>query len=177
MAAVTICSDFGAQKNKVSHCFHCFSSICHEVMGLDAMILVFWMLNFKPTFSNLLFHFHQEVLQFLFAFCHKGGILCISEVIDISPGNLPSSLCFIQPGISYDVLCIEVKKAGWQYIALTCSFPNLEPVCCSMSCSNCCCLYCIPYRFLRRQVWWSGIPISWRIFHSLLWSTQSKPLA
>ena len=26
-------------------------SICHEVMGPDAMILVFWMLNFKPTFS------------------------------------------------------------------------------------------------------------------------------
>ena len=26
-------------------------SICHEVMGLDAMILVFWMLSFKPTFS------------------------------------------------------------------------------------------------------------------------------
>ena len=24
MAAVTICSDFGAQKNKVSHCLHCF---------------------------------------------------------------------------------------------------------------------------------------------------------
>ena len=26
-------------------------SIFHEVVGLDAMILVFWMLNFKPTFS------------------------------------------------------------------------------------------------------------------------------
>ena len=25
--------------------------ICHEVMGPDAMILVFWMLSFKPTFS------------------------------------------------------------------------------------------------------------------------------
>ena len=24
MAAVTICSNFGAQGNKVSHCFHCF---------------------------------------------------------------------------------------------------------------------------------------------------------
>ena len=24
MAAVTICSDFGAQKNKISQCFHCF---------------------------------------------------------------------------------------------------------------------------------------------------------
>ena len=29
-------------------------SICHEVMGPDAMILVFWMLSFKPTFSSLL---------------------------------------------------------------------------------------------------------------------------
>ena len=27
-------------------------SICHEVMGLDAMILVFWMLSFKPAFSS-----------------------------------------------------------------------------------------------------------------------------
>ena len=32
------------------------------------------------------------------------------------------------------------------------------------------------YRFLRRQVRWSGISISLRIFHSLLWSTQSKAL-
>ena len=32
------------------------------------------------------------------------------------------------------------------------------------------------YRFLRRQVRWSGIAISWRIFHSLLWFTQSKAL-
>ena len=34
----------------------------------------------------------------------------------------------------------------------------------------------LSYIFLRRQVRWSGIPISWRIFHSLLWSTQSKAL-
>ena len=26
-------------------------SICYEVMGLDAIILVFWMLSFKPNFS------------------------------------------------------------------------------------------------------------------------------
>ena len=36
MAAVTICSDFGAQKNKVWHCFHCFPSISHEVMTLSS---------------------------------------------------------------------------------------------------------------------------------------------
>ena len=37
-------------------------SICHEVMGPDAMILVFWMLSFKSTCSTLLFHFHQEAV-------------------------------------------------------------------------------------------------------------------
>ena len=34
----------------------------------------------------------------------------------------------------------------------------------------------LAYRFLRRQVRWSGIPISFRTFYSLLWSTQSKAL-
>ena len=37
-------------------------SICHEVIGLDAIILVFWMLSFKPTFSTLLILFHQEAV-------------------------------------------------------------------------------------------------------------------
>ena len=40
MAAMTICSDFGAQKNKVCHST-VSPSISHEVMGQDAMILVF----------------------------------------------------------------------------------------------------------------------------------------
>ena len=32
-----------------------------KVMGLDAMILVFWMLNFKPIFSHISFTFmHQR---------------------------------------------------------------------------------------------------------------------
>ena len=42
MGAVTICSDFGAQKSKVFHCLNIVSpSISHEEMGPDAMILVF----------------------------------------------------------------------------------------------------------------------------------------
>ena len=28
-------------------------SVCHEVMGLDAVVLVFWMLSFKPAFFTL----------------------------------------------------------------------------------------------------------------------------
>ena len=51
MAAVTICSDFGAHQNKVSHCFPCFPIYLSWSDGPDAMIFVFWMLSFKPTFS------------------------------------------------------------------------------------------------------------------------------
>ena len=42
-------------------------SICHEVMGLEAMIFVFWMLSFKPTFSLFSFTFSRGslVLHFL----------------------------------------------------------------------------------------------------------------
>ena len=65
--------------------------------------------EFEANFYTLLFHFHEETLQFFFAFCHNGGVICLSKVIDISPGNLDSSQCFIQPGISHDVLRIEVK--------------------------------------------------------------------
>ena len=46
-----IYSDFGAQENKSVTISIVSPSVCHEVMGLDAMILVFWILSFKPAFS------------------------------------------------------------------------------------------------------------------------------
>ena len=39
-------------------------------------------------------------------------------------------------------------------MALTCSFPYLEPVCCSMSCFNCCFLTCIQISQEAGQVVW-----------------------
>ena len=80
------------------HYFHSFP-IYLEVMGPDAMILIFWMLSFKPTFS-FSFNFIKRI------FSSSLSAICISEVIDISPRNLASSLCFIQPRVSHDVLCM-----------------------------------------------------------------------
>ena len=60
MAEITICSYFGAPQNKVCYCFHCFPSICKEVMGPGAMILVFWMLNVKQFFSLSSFTFIKK---------------------------------------------------------------------------------------------------------------------
>ena len=61
MAAITICSDFGAPKIKSATVSIVSPTICHEVIGPVAIILVF---------------------------CHKGGVICISEVIDIPPSSL-----------------------------------------------------------------------------------------
>ena len=50
-------------------------SICHEVMGPDAMIFVFWMLSFKPTFSLSTFTYIKR----LFSFSSLSAIRVISS--------------------------------------------------------------------------------------------------
>ena len=145
------------------------SSICHEVLGPDAMIFIFWMLSFKPAFS-LSFSLSSRGSYFLFALYHKGGVICISEAIHISPAILiPAcasfSLAFLMMYSAY-----KLNKQG----------DNIQPWCTPFPIWNQSVVPCPvltiaswpAYRFLRRQVRWSGIPVSWRIFHSLFWSTQ-----
>ena len=51
MTAVTVCSSFESQENKVCHCFH-FLPICLPWSdGTNAMNLVFWMLSLRPAIS------------------------------------------------------------------------------------------------------------------------------
>ena len=67
---LTIHSDFGAQENKICHSFHCFSIY----LPWSGMILVFWMLNFKPAFSLSSF----TLIKRLFGFSSLSGIRVIS---------------------------------------------------------------------------------------------------
>ena len=75
MAAVTIRSDFEAQENKICHCLYFYPSICHEVMGLDAMIFVFWMLSFKSDF----FLYSFTLIKRLFSFSSLSVIRVVSS--------------------------------------------------------------------------------------------------
>jgi len=77
MTAVTICSDFGPRKIKSVSIVS--PSICHEVMALDAMIFVFWMLSFRPAYSPSSFTFIKRV----FSSSSLSVIRVVSEVIDI----------------------------------------------------------------------------------------------
>ena len=64
MAAVTICSDFGALKDKLCHCFHCFpiylwwssGTRCH-----DHLLFECWVLNVKSAFSLSSFTFIKRL--------------------------------------------------------------------------------------------------------------------
>ena len=147
-------------------------SICHEVMGPDAMILVFWMLSFKPAFSLAAFTFIKSLFS--------SSSLSAIRVMPYAYVRLLIflSAIFIPPYPTYDpAFCLrysaKVKYIGWQHAALIHFFPNFKSVCCSMSSSNCCSLTCIQ---VSQEAGRCGIPLSLRIFHSLLWSTQSKAL-
>ena len=102
-------------------------SISHEVMGLDTIVFVLWMLRFKPAFSCSF-----SFIKRLFSSSSHSAIKVVSSAylrfIDISPSKLDSSLCFIQPSILHNVVCIYVKYTEWQYTGLTYSFLNFEPV-------------------------------------------------
>ena len=174
MAAVTICSDFGAQKNKVSHCSHCFPSICHEVMGLDAMILVFWMLSFKPTFSLSYFIFIKR----LFSSSSLSAIRVVSStylrLLIFLPAIWIPACASSSPEFLIMYSAYKLNKQGDNIQPWRTPFPiwNQSVVPCPVLT-----VASWPaYRFLKRQFRWSGIHISLRIFHSLLWSTQSKAL-
>ena len=76
-----------------------------------------------------------------------------------STSNLDGSLWFIQPKISYDVLCIDVKQAGWKYTILMYAILNFELVS-SMSSFNYCYLTGIQVsQETDKVVWYSHLRI------------------
>ena len=83
---VTIYSDL-EPKNPRAHCFHCFPIYLPRSDGTRCHDLHFLNVEFQASFFTLPFHFHQQALQLLFTFCYKDGVIYISDVIEISPGN------------------------------------------------------------------------------------------
>ena len=173
MAANTICSDFGAPKNKFWHCFHCFPIYFPWSDGTDAMIFVFWMLSFKPNFL-LSFTFIKKLFSSSLLSAIRVGHLHIWGYWHFSRKSWFQLVLLPAQSLSWCTL-YKLSKQG----------DNIQPCCTPFPIWNQSVVPCPvltvdswpTYRFLKRQVRWSGIPISFRIFHSLLWSTQSKALA
>ena len=173
MAAATVRSDFGVQENKVCHCLHCFPIYLPWSDGTGCHDLHFWMLDFEPAFSLSSFTF----IKCLFNSSSLSAIKVVSSaylrlLIILSTVLIPA-YASSSPAFHMRYSASKLNKQDDNlYTALMYSFPNFEPVHCSMSDST---FASWPaYRSLSRQIRWSSIPISSRIFHSLLWSTHSK---
>ena len=149
-------------------------SICHEVMGPDAMIFVFWMFSFKPTFSLSSFIFIRRFFSF-------SSLSTISVVSSAYLRLLTFISAILIPACALSSQAFHVMYSAYK---LNKQSDNIQPWCTpfliwDQSVVPCPVLTVASwpaYRFLNRQVRWFGIPISLRIFHSLLWSTQSKAL-
>ena len=72
MTKVAVCSDFGAQEDKICHCFHFFPSLCCEVMGSDSTIISFFEYWVSSQISHFLLSPSLRGSKFLFAF-----LICI----------------------------------------------------------------------------------------------------
>ena len=158
MAAVIICSDFGVPEHKVSHCFHCFPiylpwsdrTKCHDLYFLNV--------KFKPDVSLSYLTFSKR----LFSSSSISAVRVVSSAYLRLLMFLPAILipaCASSSGAFYMTYSAhKLNKQGDNIQPLRTPFPiwNQSVVPCSV-------LTVVSwpaYRFLRRQIRWSAIPIS-----------------
>ena len=144
-------------------------------MGPDAMILVFLTLSFQPALSLPSFTLIKR-------FFNSSSLSAIREVSSVYLRLLLFLSTILIPACNscspaFLTMCsvYRLNKQGDSRQPCYTPFSVLDQL--IISCRILTVASWPTYRFLRRQVSWSGIPISLRAFHSLLWSIESKALA
>ena len=139
------------------------------------MVFIFWMLSFKPVFSHSSFTSIKRLFSSSSLFAIRVMLSEYLRLLLFLPAVLVPAWASSSQAFHTMYSAHKLNKQGDNIQPWRTPFPIWNqsvvpcPVLTAASWSA--------YRFLRRQVRWSGVPISWRIFHSLLWSTQSKALA
>ena len=172
MAICTIHSDFRTQEQETYHCLHLFPFYLpwSDRTGCHDLSLI-W--SFKPAFSLSSF----TLIKRLFS---SSSFSAIRVVQSTYLRLLTFLLAVLIPACNSSSSAFPMMFSAYK---LNKQGDNKQPCRTPFSILNQSVPYRIltvaswpAYRFLGRQVIWSGIPISLRIFHSLLWSTQSKAL-
>ena len=158
MATVTICSDFGAQKYKVCHCFPIYlpwsdGTGCHDFS--------FLIVSFKPTFSRSSFTFIKRLFSSSLSAVKVVSYAYLRLLLFLPVILIPACSSF-SPAFHMMYSPCKLNKQGDNIQPFHTPFPiwnhSVVPYLVLTVASW------PAYRFLRRQVRWSGIPISWRIF-------------
>ena len=176
MAAVTDAVILEPKKIKSVTVFIVSPSVCYEVMRPNVMIFIFSMLIFKPAFTISSFTFIKRLFNSASLSAMRMVSFAYLRSLIFLLGNLiltwaSSSLAVFHMMHS----TYKLNKQGGNIQPWHAPYPI---------CNQSVVTYPVltiaswpAYKFLRTQVRWSGVPISFRIFHSLLWLTQSKALA
>ena len=131
--------------------------ICHDMMGPDAMIFIFWMLSFMPAFSRSSFTFFKRLFTSsslsairVVSSAYLGLLIFLPAIL--IPVCVSSSPAFLMMSSAYKLNKQADNIQPWHT-----HFPvlNLSIVpCLFLSVAS-----WLAYSFVRRQVRWSGIPI------------------
>ena len=168
-------SDFGAQENKICHCFDFFlfylpwsdGTGCH-----DPLVSHLFHSPLSHSSRHFLLPFHFLPLEWYH--------LHIWDCCYFSQQSLFQLYLFIYSSeLSSQAFCMmcsayKLNNQGDNIQPCHTVFPILKQS--FVPCKILTVVSWHVYRFIKRQMRWSGIPISLRTFHSLLWSTQSKAL-
>ena len=156
MAAVTICSDFGVPENKVCHCFHCFpiylpwsdGTGCHDLSFLNVEPQAKFSLSFFTFIKRLFSSFLLSAIRVVSS-AHLRLLIFLLAILILACAS--SSQAFL-------MMLNKLNKQGDNIQPWRTPFPIWNqsvvprPVLTVASRPA--------YRLLKRQVRWSGIPIS-----------------
>ena len=123
VAAVTICSDSGAQEKKICHCFPFYSPWSDGTGCLDLRFFEYWVLSqlfhspLSPSSRDSLVLLHFLPLDWYF---------CISEIVDISPAILIPACASSTPAFLMMYSACKLSKRGNNIQPWHTSFPILN---------------------------------------------------
>ena len=166
MAAVTICSDFGDQENKVCHCFHCFPIYLPWSDGTKCHDLHFLNVEFKPDVSLSSFTFIKRLFSFSSCSAMRMVTSAYLKLLIFLPANVIPACASSTWSFHMMYSAYNLNKQGdniqplhtpfliWNQSAVPCSVLTIASW--------------PEYRFLRRQARWSGISITVSFLQSVV---------
>ena len=137
-------------------------SICQEVIGPDATIFIYWMLNFKPAFSLSSFTFIGRLFSFslsairVVSLAYLRLLIYLPEILISACDS--SSLAFL---MLYSACQLNKQVTIYSLDVLSSQFWTSSLLHVQF-------LTVASWPANRKQVKWSGLLMSWRIFHSSL---------
>ena len=147
MAAVTICSDFGAQENKVCHCFQFLPIYLPWSVGIGCHDHRFWNVEFKPAFPLSSF----TLIKRLFSSSSLSALRVVSSAYPRLLIVLPA---IFLPACASSSLAFRMMYSAHKFNQ---QGDSIKPWCTPFPILNQCIVPCLVLKgHCYNDSWWSG---------------------